>query len=312
MPVVMTLALNPAIDVSSEAETVRTAHKVRTRNETYDPGGGGINVARVITELGGDVEVLCLAGGVTGDLLEELLQRDKVRRRLVRIAGNTRISFTVHETKTGLEYRFVASGPTLLPAELEACLEAVRTTEYRYLVASGSLPMGAPADYFAQIGRIVAERGARFVLDSSGKGLSETLGAAPVFLVKPSLNELEGLVGHGVSDGDIEAAASDLVRRGAAETVAVSLGPAGAVVATRERAWRVPAIEVEARSTVGAGDSFVGAMTLALAEGRTVEDAVLLAIAAGAAAVLRPGTRLCNGENVLRFYAAAKQRAASG
>ncbi len=308
MPVVLTLALNPAIDVSSEAETVRTSHKVRTRNETYDPGGGGINVARVITELGGDVEVLCLAGGVSGSLLEELLERDQVRRRLVRIEGNTRISFTVHETRTGLEYRFVASGPVLKASELEACLEAVRTTDYRYLVASGSLPVGAPPDYFAQIGRIVAERGARFVLDSSGDGLGKTLGGAPVFLVKPSLSELETLVGHALEGMAIEDAAFDLVRRGIAEIVAVSIGSEGAVFATREGAWRVPAIEVEARSTVGAGDSFVGALTFALAEGRRLEDAAMLGIAAGAAAVLRPGTKLCSRENVLRFYEAARAR----
>jgi 6-phosphofructokinase 2 len=310
MPVVLALALNPAIDVSSEAETVRTQHKVRTFQETYDPGGGGINVARVITELGGDVEVLCLAGGVTGEVLEELLERDKVRRRLIRIAGNTRISFTVHETRTGLEYRFVANGPTLQPEELEACLDAVRTIEYRYFVASGSLPMGAPPDFLARIARIVAEKGARFVLDSSGAGLGTTLGQAPVFLVKPSLNELQTLVGRTLADDEIESAARDLVERGWAELVAVSMGPAGALLAAPHGAWRVPAIAVEARSTVGAGDSFLGAMTLALADGKAPEDALHLGIAAGAAAVLRPGTKLCRRENVMRFYAEADARAA--
>ena len=115
---IVTLALNPSIDISSDANSVRTAHKVRTSNETYDPGGGGVNVARVIAELGGDVEALYLAGGFTGSLLDDLLERDRVCRRLIRIAGNTRISFTVHERTTGLEYRFVASGPTLQEEEL--------------------------------------------------------------------------------------------------------------------------------------------------------------------------------------------------
>ncbi|HZP21362.1 MAG TPA: 1-phosphofructokinase family hexose kinase [Bauldia sp.] len=302
MPLVLTLALNPAIDVSSEADTVRTEHKVRTKNETFDPGGGGINVARVVTELGGDVEVLCLAGGVTGEVLKELLARDRVHHRLIRIEGNTRISFTVHERSTGREYRFVASGPTLQPSELEACLKAVRTTEFRYFVASGSLPAGAPDDYLAEIARIVAEKGARFVLDSSGKGLGATLGHAPVYLVKPSHSELQAFVGRSLSGREVETEARALVKQGFAEMAAVSLGSEGAILATRDGVWRVPALKVEARSTVGAGDSFVAALTLGLAEGRAPLDALRLGIAAGAAAVLRPGTKLCSRENVMRYY----------
>jgi len=156
---IVTLALNPSIDISSDANSVRTAHKVRTSNETYDPGGGGVNVARVIAELGGDVEALYLAGGFTGSLLDDLLERDRVRRRLIRIAGNTRISFTVHERTTGLEYRFVASGPTLQEEELESCLAAIQACQFEYFVASGSLPSGAPPDFYATVAKLVAAKG---------------------------------------------------------------------------------------------------------------------------------------------------------
>jgi len=299
---IVTLALNPSIDISSDANSVRTAHKVRTSNETYDPGGGGVNVARVIAELGGDVEALYLAGGFTGSLLDDLLERDRVRRRLIRIAGNTRISFTVHERTTGLEYRFVASGPTLQEEELGSCLAAIQACQFEYFVASGSLPSGAPPDFYATVAKLVAAKGGRFILDSSGPGLHATLEHASVFLVKPSLSELEALVGHPLDEPATAAAAVDLVRRGAAEIVAVTMGSAGALIATRKGVLRAPALEVEARSTVGAGDSFLAALTLALAGGQTIEDALKFATAAGAAAVLHPGTKLCKRQDVVRLH----------
>ena len=99
---IVTLSLNPTIDVASEADLVRPTHKVRTSNETYDPGGGGVNVARVITELGGAAKVICPAGGFTGQLLDELLEKSGVPRQIIPIGGGTRISLTIFERKTGL------------------------------------------------------------------------------------------------------------------------------------------------------------------------------------------------------------------
>jgi 6-phosphofructokinase 2 len=310
MTEIVTLALNPAIDIFSEAGSVRTAHKVRTSHVSHDPGGGGVNVARVITELGGDVEVICPAGGFTGSLLDQLLERDGIRRRLIPIAGDTRISFTVHEWTTGREYRFVANGPTLSAEELEACLAAIGAHQFRYFVASGSLAPGAPSDFYAKAAAIVAAKGARFVLDSSGPGLIVTLERTKVYLVKPSLSELETLAGHPLDNTAAEAVACEIVERGAAEIVAVTMGSEGAIVATRQGVFRAPALAVEARSTVGAGDSFLGAFVLELSQGKSIDEALNFAIAAGAAAVLHPGTKLCKREDVLQLYSGARQEAA--
>lgn len=307
---ILALSLNPAIDVSSEANAIRTTRKVRTFNESYDPGGGGVNVARVINELGGSVELLYLAGGVTGAILDELVDREKVRRRRIRIAGNTRISFTVCELQTGLEYRFVAQGPTLRADELDACLSAVRTCDYSYLVASGSLPPGAPPDFLARVSAIVAGKGARFVLDSSGVGLRTALEKSSAFLVKPSLEELEELAGHELDEKAAHEAAKDLVHRGAAEMIAVTMGADGAILVANDRTLRMPALTVKVRSSVGAGDSFLGAMVMALAEGRNTEDSLTFGLAAGAAALLRPGTKLCSRASVLRLYSVAKEQQA--
>src|SRR5262249_50176239 len=149
---------------------------------------------------------------------------------------------------------------------------------------------------------IVVAKGARFVLDSSGPGLVATLERVPVFLLKPSLSELESLVGHPLNDGASEAAAIELVRRGSAEMVALTMGPAGALIATAKGVVRARALRVDARSTVGAGDSFLGSFILAFAEGKPLDDCLTRAIAAGAAAVLHPGTKLCARADALRLY----------
>jgi len=300
---ILTVTLNPALDVAGETGTIRATRKVRTANERYDPGGGGLNVARVVVELGGAAEALFIAGGETGDLLERLVRQHGLKARRIAVDGLTRIGFTIRETSTGLEYRFVPEGQKVPAAAIEACLDAVAGHESRYVVASGSLPAGAPPDILARMARLAAARGARFVLDSSGAGLSETLGQAPVHLVKPSRGELERLVGRPLEIEAAGEAAAAMVSRGEADIVAVTLGADGAILADRDGVEILPAIHVRVRSTVGAGDSFVAAMTLALARGEPPRAAFRLGIAAGAAAAMTPGTELCRAADVARLHA---------
>ncbi|MEX0853017.1 MAG: 1-phosphofructokinase family hexose kinase [Bauldia sp.] len=299
---IVTLSLNPTIDMAGEADLVRPTHKIRTFAETYDPGGGGVNVARAITELGGEARVVCTAGGFTGAMLDELLGAVPIPRTIVPIAGRTRISLTVFERRSGHEFRFVPSGPEISTGEVEACLQAVRGLEFKYLVASGSPPRGAADDIFARFADIAAAKNARFILDCSGPGLGVTLERGKVYLVKPSFGELESLVGRRLDDEGVRQAASDLVKRGRAEVVVVTMGAAGALLVTKDSVRRMWSPKVRSRSAVGAGDSFLGAMTLALSQGRDVDDALIFAIAAGAAAALTPGTKLCRRDDVARMY----------
>lgn len=302
MPRILTLSLNPTIDVSSVAERVQPTHKTRTEDETFDPGGGGVNVARVVRELGGDTEAWCLAGGVTGAFLDDLLDGLALPHRILPIAGNTRIALMVYERATGLEYRFVPSGPTLSHTEVADCLDALAAASFDYLVASGSLPKGAPDDMLARVGDIAAEKGARFVLDSSGPGLVATVGRTPVHLVKPSMNEFRALVGRPLDADAAGKAAIDMVAAGKADIIAVTMGIEGALVASRDGLLRLAAIPVETHSAVGSGDAFVGAMTFALASGMAIADAARLGIAAGAAAAMTHGTTLCHRDDVIRLY----------
>ena len=193
--VLITLTLNPALDLAADADEVVPTHKIRMHHEHADPGGGGVNVARVLHELGGDTLAIVAAGGASGRVLEEMLDEAGVKRRSVLIRGRTRVSLNVQDCKTGLEYRFVPEGPTLSEAEFQACLAAVEHEPGDWLIASGSLPHGVPDDAYAQVARIAARHGQRFVLDTSGAALAAALEQGGIELVKPSLGELEHLVG---------------------------------------------------------------------------------------------------------------------
>jgi 6-phosphofructokinase 2 len=301
MTKILTITLNPTIDISSEAEVVRPIRKIRTVNTRHDPGGGGINVARIIAMLGGDAEAIFLAGGEIGALLDRLLIEEGVRHHLIPIAGQTRIAVTILEKTTGLEYRFVPEGPNVSAQELQACFDFVASQKWNYVVISGSLPLGVPGDSYARIVNSAASMGARVVLDSSGLGLQTTLEKCRVFLVKPSRGELEKLVGRKLDEDGVRQAAVDVVTRGAAEFVAVTLGADGALLASSGGVIRIPALSVRVRSAVGAGDSFLGAMTWALSEGKAAEEAFKFGVAAGAAAVMTQGKKLCLQSDVYRL-----------
>jgi len=291
MPVrVVTLTLNPALDIACTAARVVHTHKIRTWDDHLDPGGGGINVARVLHELGSDTLAVTMGGGVTGALIEEMLDEAGVPHRNIPIRGRTRICFNVFEETSGLEYRFVQEGPDVTDADWHRMLETLETIPGDWLIASGSLEHGMPEDIYARIAHAAGRRGQRFVLDTSGPPLRAALGSG-ITLVKPSLGELESVVGRPLPDSAAqEDAALALVRSGAAELVALTLGADGALVASREGVLRQAAMSCDVRSAVGAGDSFTAAMTLALTRDAPLAEALRWGVAAGTAAVVCAGT----------------------
>ena len=193
---ILTIALNPAIDVSCDAEHVRPTLKTRTVNQKHFAGGGGANVARVIAELGGRAELVYLSGGTTGELYDGLLAQYDIGRHRVPIEGDNRIALMVHELSTNFEYRFVPEGPTVDPKEIEPVHDFIETFEGDYIIASGSLPHGAPADTYRRMAAVAQKKGIRFVLDTSGEALRQTVDHAKIFLLKPSISEMEKLVGE--------------------------------------------------------------------------------------------------------------------
>jgi len=300
---IVTLTMNPAIDISACVNKVAPTHKLRCSMEKRDAGGGGINVARVVARLGGDVRALYPVGGPTGQLLRRLVDSERIASLAIPISGETREDMTIFEETSGAQYRFVLPGPRLADSEWRDCLEAVESIRGTpsIVVAGGSLPPGVPVDFYGRLARSVKTIGARFVVDSSGDALAAALEEG-VYLVKPSLREMVGLAQVPLDDDESQLeACRRLVEGERADIVALTLGDQGALLVTRDSAWRADPLKVNALTSVGAGDSFLGGMVWSIASNHRLEDALGYAIAAGSAALLGYGTELCHAEDVWRL-----------
>ena len=303
MPHVVTLTMNPSVDESTFVDRVVPEHKLRCSHPRYDPGGGGVNVARAMHHLGGECHALIVEGGVTGGLLSRLLTAEGVPFTAIDIEGNTRINLHVEEQATGAQYRFNMPGPVLTEADLRAVLAAIEAHEPApdYFVVSGSLPEDVPDGFCAQAVAAGNARGARVVLDTSGPALRRAL-AEGVFLVKPNQRELGELLSARVDTPDAVAdAARELIRRRWCEAVVVSMAEKGALLVTAEETYRAVPPPVKALSKVGAGDSAVGGIMVKLAAGAGLREAVRFGVAAGTAAVMSEGTQLCRLADVERL-----------
>ncbi len=303
MPDIITLTINPAVDIFVNVGKVEPTRKMRCSAPKRDPGGGGINVARVAHRLGSDVAAIYPIGGAIGKLLQRLVEREGITSMVTPSHVETRENFTAYEEATGAQYRFVLPGSTLHRAEWEACLDRLASlpASPKFVVVSGSVPPGVPEDFFARAVRHAKRLGAKTVIDTSGAALAAAL-AEGVTLIKPNLAELTEFVGGELDSNAARiAACRKLAAGGHAQAVALTLGEQGALLVTASQAWRAQPMAIEVVSTVGAGDSFLGGMVAALAAGQSMEAAFRVAMAAASAAVLSPGTGLCHEADVKRL-----------
>lgn len=296
---ILTITLNPALDVLTTIDKVSDTHKMRCGPVLKHPGGGGVNVARVLHRLGANCVALYLAGGVTGERHHKLMKAEKVRCHVMPIADETRESFTARETSSGHDFRFVLPGPKVSVAEYDACFDYVaQHMPKQFLVISGGLAPGVPDNFYARLTGLAKQHGVRVVLDANGPALAEALKVG-VYLFKPSLRELRDLTGQELPDQDSQiVAAQQLIDHGQAEVVALSLGEDGAMVMSATERWLSRGLHVDVQTTVGAGDSFVGAMVWSLGRDESLVRAFQCGMAAGAAALLAPGTSLSQAADV--------------
>jgi 6-phosphofructokinase 2 len=305
MAEIVTLTPNPAIDLATSVDRIVPVHKLRCAPPRRDPGGGGVNVARVVKRFGGDVEALLPIGGFTGQLLSRLIKEEGIASRVIETEEETREDFSVSERETGQQYRFVLPGLPLQRTEWRRCLEALAAIKPapKFVVGSGSLPPGVPDDFFAQAAAIAHKLGAKFFLDTSGAPLAAALEHG-VYLIKPNLREMRDLVGVELLDqNDWINAAREHIASGKVEVAALSLGHLGGLLVTHDLALRAHALPIKPTSSVGAGDSFLGALIFSVARGNGLAEAFRLAMAAGASALINAGTELCRPEDAYRLYA---------
>jgi tagatose 6-phosphate kinase len=297
--VILVVCLNPALDITHHLPVVDWAGVNRPRAVEVRPGGKGLNVARTLLALGTEVLVLGLAGGATGDAIRSGLAGRSVPSDLTPIAGETRRTFTVLDQARHTTALFNEPGPTVDVAEFAAFLDIYRrsVTGARVVVLSGSLPPGLPAGTYATLIGQARTAGVPVVLDAHGEALRLGIAAGPA-IVKPNLDELEGLAGQPLSlagdlagDGNgspaVAEAASEL-RAAGAEAVVVSLGPAGLRAVTADGGWQAVPPAVAAVNPTGAGDAVVAGLARGLVTGQPWPGRLRDAAALGTAATLAP------------------------
>ncbi len=301
---VLTLTMNPSLDKSTETDRVDPGRKLRCGRIEREPGGGGINVSRVLRRLGRPTTAAFVRGGAKGEELQRRLSEEGVDQHPIPIGSSIRESLMVVESASGQQYRFAFPGPPLEASDVKHCLEAMRqlAPSHPVIVLSGSLPPGVPTAFYRELSERLSEDGARVIVDSSGEALRHATGAA-VHLIKPNLGEFEALIGRSLPDDEaIETAARAMVRETPVSHIVVSLGAGGVALASEDGFERIASPTVPIRSRVGAGDSAVGGIAYGLVRGMEVPDAVRIGVAAGAATVMSPGTNLCRRDDVFRLY----------
>ncbi|WP_108367694.1 6-phosphofructokinase II [Enterobacter hormaechei] len=296
MASIYTLTLSPSLDSATMTPQIYPEGKLRCSAPVFEPGGGGINVARAITHLGGKATAIFPAGGATGEHLIALLADEQVAVDTVDARDWTRQNLHVHVESSGEQYRFVMPGAKLSDDEFRQLEEKVLTIESgSLLVISGSLPPGVKTEKLTALVQAVLQRGIRCIVDSSGDALKAALEPGQLELVKPNQKELSALVNRELNQpDDVRTAAEELVRTGKAHRVVVSLGPQGALAVDKTGCVQVVPPPMKSQSTVGAGDSMVGAMVLKLAQGASLLEMARYGVAAGSAATINQGTRLCS------------------
>ncbi len=304
---ILTITTNPAVDLATSVEHVEAGPKLRCRAPRIDPGGGGVNVARAIHNLGGAAIALVAAGGATGDRLLSLLAAEGVAVLPVPVAAETRQSFAVTDEGTGEQYRFSVPGDPLTEAEGAAILRRIieAAPAGGFAVYSGSVAPGLPVDFVAQINAAIAPKAMRLVVDVSAAALHHLL-EHPVRLHVLRIDHKESAMAAGHPMATVEDSrrfAAALVAQGVADIVVTGRGAEGSVLVSRDTCLfsRTPPVAV--RSKIGAGDTFVGAFTLSLARGESLSAALCWGVAGASGTVSTEGTVLCTREDADVLFA---------
>lgn len=299
---IVTLTLNPSIDKSATFSGLIPEQKIRCESPRYDAGGGGINVSKAITRLGGKSLCVFTAGGSTGERLEKLIQDEDIESKSIPTKNWTRENFIGFDKITKAQYRFGFPGTELSETEKVTILQTIKALKTNNLVISGSLNEGLSTDFYQKITEIAKASAAKVIVDTSGEALQKVLETG-VYLVKPNVGELAKLIGvERLERKDVELAAKKLIEKGSAEIIVVSLGAEGAILVTKDQTEFVKAPNVEKKSTVGAGDSMVGAMVWALSQNKPLKEVIKWGVSCGSAATMNEGTQLFKLEDAKRLF----------
>ena len=290
---IVTVTMNAALDRSLTVPIFQLGHRHRASDVLVLAGGKGINVARALKRLDVPVVATGLAGGRTGTRIVEELTAEAILNDFVRIHGESRTSTAVVDPTSGSYTEINEWGPKVTETELEVLMEKLHylARAADLVIFAGSLPRGVGDDFYAEAMREISRRGVRVALDTEGQPLRRGLDAEP-FLVSPNQHEVEGIVGQELEDDDDFLMALDAIAEMGARNVLITC-ETGCFALVREerqaRRYRAVAPHLEAISTVGAGDVLLAQWVMARLEDRPPDEALRLAVAAGAASTLEVG-----------------------
>jgi len=301
---IVTLTLNPSLDLTVRLKQIDYKDINRVREIQKDPGGKGINISRIISRLGGKTRIFGFLGGYTGKKIKELLDQEGVANNFIRISGENRSNITIDLPEESRQIKINEDGPRITGNEIEPLMDKLSDLSSRdFLIMSGSIPPGLPANLYAKIIGIMHRRGVKVALDADGEALYQGLKAGP-YLIKPNVYEAQRLLyrltGRKIiissEDSFIDAAAT--LGKCGAEIVIISWGPKGIVVVRKDKFWRsYPPLNLK-YTGVGAGDAVVAGFVYALSKNNSIEECIRWGIACGTASALQKGTRLCRAVDV--------------
>lgn len=297
---IITLTVNPALDKSAKVEGLVANQKLKCHTIQYQPGGGGINISRMLKRLEVDNVCIVTSGGDTGKHLTNLLLKENIGPKIIPVKEWTRENLSVVDTKSGLQYRFGMPGNELVKIELDSIKNLLKeiVNPQDILVLSGSLAEKMPADYYAQLIKFLADKNVKIVIDTSGSALKEAL-KENVYLMKPNQRELAQLAGKiFLSKAAQEAFALKLIKSKKAVYVVVSLGARGAFLASSEGIFYKSTPSVLVKSTIGAGDSMVAGLLYGIQKEFSPEKMLEWGVVCGVATTMSEGTGLATKENI--------------
>lgn len=299
---IYTVTFNPALDVSGTVEKIIPNEKSYVFDEIHHPGGNGINAAIIIHRLGSDVKATGFLGGTNGAEIKRLLDEEKLKSSFIKISGNTRMNITVSSRKTYKQTRLSFTGPKIKVDEFRKLCSFLKKIKKNDLVLiGGSLPPGITSQHIKKIVKDLKNKEILCMADMPGKILSEIISAKPYF-IKPNLIEFQELVGKKVKSIKtilpIVRQLNELV-----PLICVSSVDGGAILVTKDEAWFGKIPKVKILSTVGAGDSMVGAMATRLAANKDaqIEELLRLGLAASCATLTNEGMVLGSKQMITKY-----------
>ncbi|MBN2499848.1 MAG: 1-phosphofructokinase [Anaerolineales bacterium] len=285
---IYTVTLNPAIDRELLVPEIEFDTVLRASKWQVDFGGKGFNVSRLLLGFDTPSVTLGFVGGESGKFLENGLHSLGIQTDFVRVEGETRTNVSIRSQAKSHYIKANEPGPTISAAGVQQLLAKITqlAAPDDWWVLAGSLPPGCPVNIYSQIITLIQSKGSHAILDTSGEALKLGCQAAP-FLCKPNLHEAQTLTG--LTNVDPREVAAAVLETGPANVV-ISLGEDGAVYSGAQGAFAIASPQIAEKNPIGAGDSMVGAMVWALAQGMDFEGVVRWGVACGAATASLEGT----------------------